>query len=66
MVKVELIEKDGYTRLEFTSNDFNKDMDLMDNIGSLILSSQVKRGGYSAKGVMSIDIKKEVDDGKKQ
>tara|TARA_R110002073_G_scaffold309699_1_gene480131 strand:- start:146 stop:340 length:195 start_codon:yes stop_codon:yes gene_type:complete len=59
MIKIELIKDGNSQRLELTSNDTKGDRDTMDDIGNIILSNSLKRGGYTARGVMVIDIKGE-------
>lgn len=57
MVKVELIDMDGFKRLKFTSN--NGESDLLDSIGNVILSSDIKRGSFDSFGSMMIDVKED-------
>lgn len=57
MIRVDYENLDGIVRLKFTSNKGNDESDIMDAIGSAILTGASKRGSYDG-SVMRIDIRK--------
>lgn len=57
MIKVEIENREGIVRLNFTSNKGNDENDILDAIGNAILTKSPKLGSYDG-STMRIDILK--------